>query len=359
MKKVVIALIVVIAALLAAFFLLVPPSKGELEQFRNENGEIMENSISERVKLEIEGYEVQLTIQGMDKNSPVLLLCGGGPGIPQTLLEYLYPSRLPERFVVCNFDYVGCGNSYTKLNPEAVTTRLLIDEALMITDYLKERFNQQKIYIMGHSFGSFIALNAVYEHPEDYIAYFAMAQTCDQKRSEVMAFEHMKELYRESGNERMVKKMEKFDIENSEEDYKKYRVAGLRDKAMHELGVGTTRDMDSVISGLFLPSLRCKELTIGQRLDLWKGKIQSSKFAADIGNFNAFEEIKKLEVPIYFFGGEYDYTCCIDLQKEYYEYIEAPKKEFFLYEGVSHSPIYEDGIKTLEIMDKLLEENEK
>ena len=39
-------------------------------------------------------------------------------------------------------------------------------------------------------------------------------------------------------------------------------------------------------------------------------------------------------------------VCCTSLQKEYYEMIDAPDKQFFLYEGCAHSPIYEDGNKT-------------
>ncbi|SEF84970.1 hypothetical protein SAMN02910276_01212 [Butyrivibrio sp. Su6] len=47
-------------------------------------------------------------------------------------------------------------------------------------------------------------------------------------------------------------------------------------------------------------------------------------------------------------------TCATSVQKEYYETIEAPEKEFFLYEGCAHSPIYEDGVRTREILKKML-----
>lgn len=58
---------------------------------------------------------------------------------------------------------------------------------------------------------------------------------------------------------------------------------------------------------------------------------------------------------IYFFAGENDMTCNTSLQKEYYEMIKAPHKEFFLYEGCAHSPIYEDGDKTCEILESIKE----
>jgi hypothetical protein len=49
-----------------------------------------------------------------------------------------------------------------------------------------------------------------------------------------------------------------------------------------------------------------------------------------------------------------DMTCATSVQKEYYETIQAPEKEFFLYKGCAHSPIYEDGVRTREILKKML-----
>ena len=50
-----------------------------------------------------------------------------------------------------------------------------------ITDYLRNRFNTDKLYIMGNSFGSYMALNAVHNHPEKYEAYLAVSQITNEK----------------------------------------------------------------------------------------------------------------------------------------------------------------------------------
>lgn len=86
--------------------------------------------------------------------------------------------------------------------------------------------------------------------------------------------------------------------------------------------------------------------------------MQSNHFAVGLKDFDAFKEIKNIKIPIYFFAGEYDYTCCESLQRKYFEYVEAPEKEYYLYEDCAHSPVYEDSEKTSEILDEILEENE-
>ena len=154
----------------------------------------------------------------------------------------------------------------------------------------------------------------------------------------------------------MVTKFDEYNIRESEDDYRRYTSSSLRDKAMHSLGFGTTADMDNVITDLFFPSLRVMAYTPIERINIWRGKVASREYAVHEASrvFNAFEEITDIEIPIFFFAGENDMTCCTSLQKEYYEMIKAPEKEFFLYEGCAHSPVYEDSDRTRDIISEIL-----
>jgi pimeloyl-ACP methyl ester carboxylesterase len=347
MKLLLIPLIIILIAVLV-FLIVLPPGSGKLPKG---------HAFSEKTKLEVDGANLGLILLSDNTDNPVLLVCGGGPGIPEYLMEHLYPSVLPEYFTVCYWDYRGTGLSYdSNVNPDDMTTERFLKDTQAVTDYLKERFGQEQIYIMGHSFGTYVALNTAKQHPENYIAYLAMSQTCNQYQSEVLAYDYMRGCYEKQGNQSMVSKFDAYKIKESEEDYKAYCKSSLRDKAMHSLGVGTTADMDNVISDLFFPSLRMTAYTQGERINLWKGKGASGKFAVhnDSRNFNAFEAVKELEIPVYFFAGENDMTCCTSLQKEYYEALEAPEKQFYLYEGCAHSPIYEDAGRTREILGEIL-----
>ncbi len=348
MKKKMLWWIIPVALIAILVLAILPPSLGRLPKGHN---------LSEKTSLDVDGARLGLILLSDHTDNPVLLFCGGGPGIPQYLMESLYPSVLPEYFTVCYFDYRGTGLSCDGgADPGAMTTDRYLDDVLRVTDYLKDRFRQDKIYIAGHSFGSYIALNTVQRHPENYIAYLAVSQVCDQRRSELTAYDFMRSRYEELGDRSMTAQFDKYRILESDEDYRSYTNSGLRDKAMHALGVGTTADMDNVITDLFFPSLRIMAYTPRERIDIWRGKAASGKFAvsAESGLFNAFEAVPSIEIPIWFFAGENDMTCCTSLQKEYFEAIRAPEKRFFLYEGCAHSPVYEDGEKTGEILGELL-----
>lgn len=315
------------------------------------------NSIAEKTFIDLDGTKIGMVILGKDVRNPVLLVCGGGPGIPEYLLECFYSSVLPNHFVVCYFDYRGTGLSFdSKVLPAKMTTERFLLDVDAITKYLQERFVREKIYIMGHSFGSYIALNAVVLHPEKYEAYLAVSQTCNQPESEYRAYDYMYNQYDTMGDTKMVSELGKCPIRESKEFYREYCTSGLRDKAMHKLGVGTTRNMKSVISGIFFPSLRCKSYTIAERINIWRGKANSHKFVVsdEVFNFNAFEKITSIDIPIYFFAGEYDYTCCESLQREYFEFLQAPEKQYYLFPDTAHSPIFENHEMTDHILNEII-----
>lgn len=337
-------------------FIILPPSKGRIPVLTDENGNIIDGSISEKCYVQIDGCNIGMIILSKDINNPVLLVCGGGPGIPEYLLENSYPSNLCEKFTVCFWDYRGTGLSYySELLANEMTTKRYILDTVEITKYLQNRFSKEKIYIMGHSFGTYVAINTVSQYPDYYDAYIAMSQICNQKESEYMAYDYMKEQYILQNNRKMVKKFEECPIRESDEMYSKYFSSSLRDTSMHDLGVGTCRDMDSVITGIFFPSLRCRAYTPKERVNIWRGKSDSMNFPVvnDATHFNVFDEVTSLKLPIYFFAGKYDYTCNYDLQYEYYENIDAPVKKFFAFENSAHSPIFEEPGKAAECFDMI------
>ncbi|QBP42042.1 serine aminopeptidase domain-containing protein [Paenisporosarcina antarctica] len=45
-----------------------------------------------------------------------------------------------------------------------------------LTDYLIKRFNKEKIFLAGHSWGSLIGLKTVSENPEKFYSYIGLSQ---------------------------------------------------------------------------------------------------------------------------------------------------------------------------------------
>jgi pimeloyl-ACP methyl ester carboxylesterase len=225
----------------------------------------------------------------------------------------------------------------------------MISDTLELTHYLRRRFGQDRIYLMGHSGGTFFAIQAAARAPELYHAYVGMAQMSDQFESERLAYEYMLREFKYDGNTKMVRKLEAAPV-TADEIPAGY--IAVRDVAMHSLGIGTAHDMRSVMNDIFLESFKSRDYTLKEKINLWRGKFSSGvsalwqeNISTDLG-----QTTPKLDIPVYFLEGIYDYTCSYTLAKAYFEELDAPVKGFYTFDRSAHSPLFEEPDKTLQIL---------
>jgi pimeloyl-ACP methyl ester carboxylesterase len=324
-------------------------SPGKPEPYLDKNGKVLTGSISEKVFVKINGQEQGMFIKSKDSANPVLLYLHGG--IPDYFLSKQYPTGLEDHFTVVWWDQQGAGLSYNANIPEeSLTLEQMISDTREVTNYLRKRFGQDKIYLMGRSGGTFIGVHVAAQAPELYHAYIGIAQMSDHLKSERLAYEYMLKEYKDAGNRKMVQKLEAAPVT----DAIPYAYLKLRDEAMHTIGVGTTHEMRSIISGIFLPSLRCRDYTIAEKINLWRGKARAGVhplwntiLATDLA-----EQVPELNIPVYFFHGIYDYTVSYHLAKDYFDKLKAPVKGFYTFEKSAHSPMFEEPERMLAILQK-------
>jgi pimeloyl-ACP methyl ester carboxylesterase len=313
------------------------------------NDRALPNSILEKAFANINGVRQGMFIQGKDAANPVLLILHGG--LPEYFLTERYPTGLENEFTVVWWEQRGAGLSYSpEILPETLTLEQFIADTLSVTSYLLNRFNKEKIYLMAHSGGTFIGLQVVARTPELYHAYIGVAQTVHQLRSEMLAYEYMLGQFKETGNTRMVRKLEAAPVTMTGGTPDAY--LAVRDRAMHRLGVGTTHDMKSVLRGVLWPSLRSTQYTLNEKVKLWRGKLSSgvSVLWDEMLATNLAETVTELILPVYFFHGIYDYTVNYQLARDYVERLEAPLKGFYSFDRSAHSPILEEPEKARRIM---------
>jgi pimeloyl-ACP methyl ester carboxylesterase len=343
---------ILLACILILVGLLLLWSPGKPKPFVDDNGSPLAGSISEKIYVNINGVEQGMFIKSKDGTNPVLLFLHGGPGMPEYFLTQTYPTGLEEYFTVVWWDRRGAGLSYSPgIPPETMTVEQSISDTLEVTNYLRTRFGKEKIYLMGHSGGSFIGIQAAARAPELYYAYIGMAQMAYQLKSESLAYEYMLQRFKENGNTRMVGKLEAAPVTMTPPLPASYNA--LRDEAMHTLGIGTTRDMKSVVTGIFFTSWQNREYTLSEKINLWRGKIFSHALLWDeMVATDLTAQVVELDLPVYFFHGRYDYTCSYTLAKSYFEKIKAPLKGFYTFEQSAHSPVFEEPEKMLNILQE-------
>jgi len=295
---------------------------------------------AEKVYLDVNGTRQGMFLESRDPTRPVLLVLHGG--MPEYVLTERYPTGLADLFTVAWWEQRGAGLSYRRDIPAgSMTSEQFIADTVTVTDHLRERFGTDRIYLMAHSGGTFFGLRAAARWPERYHAYLGVAQMVDQRRSEAMAYAYMLRRFSELGDARMVRRLRRAPVTETSVPRAYLRV---RDTAMHRLGVGTTRDMRSVVSGIVWPSLRSPQYTTAEKVRTWRGKLASGvsalweeALATDLA-----ATVTDVPHPLYLFHGVHDQTCSYDLARRFFDTVRAPVKGFYTFEESAHSPFFEE-----------------
>ena len=352
MHLIISAVLILIPGLLFLYLLLVSP--GKPKPVTDGNGNPVEGSISEKVFLEIGGVRQGMFIRGKDTGNPVLLFVHGGPSFSEFFLVERYPTGLENYFTVCYWEERGGGISYSRqVTLESMTLEQLASDAIEVTDYLRRRFRKENIYLMAHSGGTAFAIQAAASHPGLFQAYIGVSQIACQAESERMAYKFMTDHYSSLKKSKVLSEFKKFQVFENDSLLLPYFNSVLRDKSMHELGIGTMRNMKSIMTGVFLPVWTCRAYTLKEKFNILYSKfffINKSKLREQIISTDFTGIVTKLDVPVFFLSGKYDLTVNHDLSKEYLLKLDAPLKEFYSFENSAHSPMFEEPGRFLAIM---------
>jgi pimeloyl-ACP methyl ester carboxylesterase len=343
----------IILCIVALFVILLIQSPGKVKPLVDKKGEVIKGSISEKVYANINGANMGMIIKSKDFSNPVLLFVHGGPGMPEYEFTGKYPTGLEDNFTVVWWDQRGSGLSYNSdATNEKMTTEQFVLDTIEVSKYLCERLGKDKIYLMAHSWGSYIGIQAAEKAPELFYAYIGVGQITNQLESEKAAYDYMINYYKYTGNEKVVNKLQGLSFKNMDHIPKEYDK--IRDDVMHKAGIGTMHEMKSVISGIFMTVMENPEYTLGEKINIWRGKAfsNSTNLHEELYNSDLRNKITKLKVPVYFFSGIYDYTVNYSMAEDYFKKIDAPIKGFYLFKESAHSPIFEEPKKMMQIMQE-------
>ncbi|MEK6782955.1 MAG: alpha/beta hydrolase [Bacteroidota bacterium] len=269
------------------------------------------SSIDSGQAVEIGGIKQWISIKGLNENNPVLLFLHGGPGNSVMSYAERFTNELQKHFVVVQWDQRGSGKT-AKLNTsnKPLSVALMEEDALAMINYLRATFSQDKIYLMGHSWGGFLGLTIAAKHPEVLKACIAISPMVYQVESERLSLEWMINKAKEDNNLKALEELASVKIPFQNADQLYYH-----------------RNWLALTMGTKLPSKAY--------VQVW-GKKWLSLFneASQISFFTIAPEIT---CPIYFFVGRKDYQTHYKLAEDYFNVLKADKKQLFWFADSGHN----------------------
>lgn len=292
------------------------------------------------------GLDQWILIRGRDASEPVLLFLHGGPGSPEMPVMPQYAGGLEDHFVVVHWDQRGAGKSWSADIPEdSMTIERFVEDGIELVDLLRARFGVEKIYLMGHSWGTILGVLIVQREPEKFYAYIGIGQCVDLERNEAISYRFVLEEAKKRNNEKAMRELEKIGAP----PYEKHRELAQQRKWLQEFG-GAFYEMK--YKELVMTALKAPEYgPLDYVKYLYGGYYGTKHLWESILEINFLEQAPSLEVPVYFLEGRHDYNTPWELVQEYHDALDAPQgKEIVWFENSAHSPNLEEPDRFVRVM---------
>lgn len=282
-----------------------------------------EKGIAELEKVQLGGTEQWITIRGQDMDKPVLLYLGiGGPGAGGFPASALNLKPLEEHFVVVNWDQPGTGKSYGAVPIETLTVDKFISDAHELTLLMKERFGEDKIYVLGLSWGTILGTKLVHQYPQDYYAYIGTGQMVNTTENDRFGYRLALQIAQDKGEQKLAQKLAGYGEPPYSGDGMALKYAAYNNVLFDYMG---SANLQTVL--LLVPQF-AREYGLVDKVNFARGLAQS--FAVvypQLQDLDFTVQAARMEVPMYFLVGENDVNAVAALVEDYYNTLQAPYKE--------------------------------
>lgn len=296
----------------------------------------VEGSIAELTKLTLNGHKEWISIRGVNKDAPILLFLAGGPGGTQMAAVRYELAELEKHFVVVNWDQPGSGKSYHCMNRKDISVQTYIEDGVALTEYLRERFGQEKIYLMGESWGSALGIFMIDHTPEYYAGFIGTGQMVDFAETERLDYQKAMDIAKENGDEKRIQAL----LQQGEAPYYEGNIALLSATYLDYLSSAMTANPDITNGGYHtFRDMFASEYGVFDSINYMLGVMNTFNVVyPTLYGTDLRESYAELEVPTYFFIGRHDINAPTELAEEYYEIVDVPEKELVWFEHSGHSP---------------------
>lgn len=315
------------------------------------------NGIDEGIYVSLDGQEQYLLIRGEDTSNPVMIWLHGGPSSPDAFANYTFQKHLVGEYTVVNWDQRGCGRTYYRnkdTDPNNETTSFEQAQADLdeLVDYLTDRFNTDKVIIVGHSYGTMLGSKYTLEHPDKVAAYIGIGQFVDIE-SDIYSYENALAIAKSKGD----------DTASLEAAYSSYSEDMTLVNMMNLRGLVSKyhpvpNEANTIWLGIASPYMGFDDLRwfLKQMSDFEEYvKLNRQLFdyiiVADVRDYGM-----DYQVPVGFISGSEDWITPVKYSEDYYNAVSAPLKDIALIDGCGHSPHYDSPTEFCDILKEMLNE---
>lgn len=306
------------------------------------------NGVDRSETLLIGGVDQFVSIRGRDRRNPILLVLHGGPGFPETPLAWWNTRDLEEYFIVVHWDQRGSGKTHL-LNDARVIAPTMRPERFIadteeLTAWLRRELGKDKIFLLGHSWGSYIGLSFAQRRPEWLYAYIGVGQAANSPESERRGYAATREAALRAGDRRAVEELDA--IAPYAAPGRPIPLADIeieRRWSDHFGGVMAYRQRQTNSAAARLSP----DYTDAESARVYDGNSYSQEFLLSAVLGLDLSHVDRLDCPVILLEGRHDRTVSSEVAYDWFQKLRAPQKHFVWFEHSGHEVMTEEPAKVL------------
>ena len=309
-----------------------------------------------KTKIHLGGFPQKIHIKTLNENNPVLLFLHGGPGVCNRHTIIADHADLLDTFTVATWDQRGSGGSYWGVDVNTLTIDQLVEDANDLVIWLCRRFQKDKIFVIGGSWGSELGTYLSSRHLEHIAAFVGFGQVVDGALNETLSWEFCMEEATKANDQKSIETLKKcgppvMGI------YKGGNYAGMmmQREVMNKYGGYSPNEKGGYLTSTLIPMIKAGEYSFTDLLGIAIGhKVVLEKMWPECGRTNFNTTATHFEMPFYIFDGRLDQNTPSSLVEGWYDKIQAPDKCLIWFEESGHNPMNDEGEKFKQLLREKL-----
>jgi pimeloyl-ACP methyl ester carboxylesterase len=311
---------------------------------------VVPDGVERLEKVRIGGIDQWVSIRGVDRRNPVLLHIHGGPGYVSIPMSWWFSRGWEEFFTVVQWDQRAAGKTHLLTDPAVIAPTLTRDR--MIADveemaaWVRKELKKDKIFVLGHSWGSYLGLELAKRHPAWLHAYIGVGQFVDGLESERRGWRFAMDAARRAGNSAAVSELESIAPYPAPG-----KVVAVKDLLVQRKwltfygGAMAYRTANVAETGLARLS---PDYTDEEIRRIWEGnEFATPILLPELVGLDLRATSRRLNVPLILFEGRHDWNLNAQVAAEWFSSVSAPAKHLVWFEHSAHLPMTEEPGKFL------------
>ena len=294
--------------------------------------------IDERLEITLGGIPQWITVRGRDSRNPILLFLHGGPAAAEMPTSWTFQNDWEDFFTVVQWDQRGSGKTYAANDPAKVKPTLSVErmeqDTQELVQYLRAKYGKDKIFVIGHSWGTVLGLKLAQQHPEWLYAYVGMGQIIDMRESEQRDYESALASAKADRNQKAIQQLQAIAPYPNPQRPPSFDEIGVeRSWSVYYGGLSWGR---SSYDYYYDTSKLSPDYTDADLKAIDQGAVMSVTALLQELMAVDFTHTTDFKCPIVIFDGRHDITTNADLADDWFRTVHAPSKRLVWFEDSAH-----------------------